>query len=695
MNTRSKGLLFLSVLVALSMVLAGCQQAAAPTPETIIETVVVEVAGTPVVEERIITATPAPEEPVEETEAAVQNPYLGSNMLDGNGIPSTFFDDVHIRKAFAYAFDWETLINDVYQGEAIHSLVLPLPGMPGYDPEASHYVLDLEKSIEEFKLADVDKDGIPAGEDPDDVWEMGFRIQMLYNTGNSTRQIIAEILQQNLAEINEKFVVEVLGLPWPAYLTAQRAHKIPIMTGGWLEDIHDPHNWYQPYTTGTYGGRQNMPEDMKADFKVLLDEGVSLVDPAARHEVYQRMNQLYFDNAPGIPLVLVTSHGYEQKWVEGRVMNPIFSNIYYRTISKTAAAPDPTTFTYGTTGDALTLDPAASYDTASGEIVQNVYETLVFYDGDATDKFVPQLAEDWTVSDDGTVWTFNIRDGVKFHEGGDLTASDVAYSFQRGLLQGGYSTPQWMLSEPFFGVGLDDITMIVDEGASADDREALMANDPEVLKAACEKVKAAIVADDEAGTVTMTLAQGWGPFLPTIANGWGSILDKEWVIENGGWDDSCDTWQNFYAPTDAENPFTPIMNGTGAFKLDHWTPGQEIVLTKHEDYWGEAAKLDRVVIKIISEFGTRFAMLQAGEADAIAVPAEFRPQVDPLVGEAHIYDAETNTYLAAQPVCSVDTGKLGIDRFELCDTANDNPLRLYFGRPGLQQDVILFTFFIE
>jgi peptide/nickel transport system substrate-binding protein len=293
------------------------------------------------------------------------------------------------------------------------------------------------------------------------------------------------------------------------------------------------------------------------------------------------------------------------------------------------------------------------------------------------------------------VWTFKIRQGVTFHEGGDLTASDVAYTFQRGLLQGGYSTPQWMLAEPFFGVGLDDITMLVDEGASADDREALMANDPEVLKAACEKVKAAIVADDAAGTVTMTLAQPWGPFLPTIANGWGSIMDKEWVIENGGWDDSCDTWQNFYGTTDAENPFTPIMNGTGAFKLDHWTPGQEIVLAKNENYWGEAALLDRVVIKIISEFGTRFAMLQAGEADAIAVPVEYRPQVDPMVGEAHIYDPETNTYLPVQPVCSVDTGKLGIERFELCDTPNTNPLRLYFGRPGLQQDVILFTFLIE
>ena len=118
------------------------------------------------------------------------------------------------------------------------------------------------------------------------------------------------------------------------------------------------------------------------------------------------------------------------------------------------------TFVDVTIGDADTFDPALSYDTASGEVIQNVYETLVFYDGEATDKFVPQLAESWTTSDDGTVWTFNIRQGVKFHEGGDLTASDVAYSFQRGLLQGGYSSPQWLLAEPFFGVGVDDITMV-------------------------------------------------------------------------------------------------------------------------------------------------------------------------------------------------------------------------------------------
>ncbi len=229
------------------------------------------------------------------------NPYLGSNMLDGNGIPPTFFDDVHIRKAFAYALTGTPSSMMSYRAKPFNPRSSPCPVCPVTIQKHPSILMDLEKCAEEFKLADVDKDGVPAGEDPDDVWEMGFRVQMLYNTGNTTRQIYAEILQANLAEVNEKFSVEVLGLPWPSYLAAQRAHKIPIMTGGWLEDIHDAHNWYQPYTTGTYGGRQNLPDDLKAQFKALLDEGVALVDPAARHEVYQKFNQLYYDTGCWYP----------------------------------------------------------------------------------------------------------------------------------------------------------------------------------------------------------------------------------------------------------------------------------------------------------------------------------------------------------------------------------------------------------
>ncbi len=677
--------ILLSLLVVASMLLTACGGAAPATEAP-------AASGT--------EAPPAATEPAAtEAPAAPANPYIGSGALDGNGIPADFFADVHIRRAFSYAFDFDTFINDVYQGEAVQSTQLALPGMPGYDPNVDHFTFDLDKAAEEFKLADIDHDGIAAGDDPEgDVWTTGFRMQMLYNLGNTTRQIISEILATNLATVNELFSVEVLGLPWPAYLTAQRASQIPIQTAGWLEDIHDPHNWYQPYTAGSYGARQNMPAELKDQFGQYLDAGVAEVDPAKRTEIYKPFNQLYFDEAPGLPLTLATSHGYEQKWVEGTVLNPIFPGTYYAAQTKAAGAPNPTTFTEVTYGDLDTLDPALAYDTASATVIFNTYQTLVFYDGANTDKFLPQLADSWEVSDDGTVWTFHIREGVKFHQGGDLTPSDVAYSFQRGILQGGYVSPQWLLAEPFLGVGNDDISMIVDEGASADDREALSANDPATLAAACEKVKSVIVADDAAGTVTMTLAQGWGPFLPTIAQSWGSIMDQGWVVDNGGWDGSCDTWQNFYAMQSADDPFTGIENGTGPFSLDHWTPGQEIILNRFDGYWGDAPAMERVAILDVPEWGTRFAMLQAGDADVVTVNVEDRPQVDPMVGTMRVYDAATNTYGPEQNVCSIDPTVSGPARFTACaggEAGTGGPLRLYIGRPGLTMNVIIYNFAIK
>ncbi len=347
---------------------------------------------------------------------------------------------------------------------------------------------------------------------------------------------------------------------------------------------------------------------------------------------------------------------------------------------------DPNTFVNTTFGEPETLDPALDYETAGGGINQNIYDRLIDYNRDQPSEFVPMLATDWTISDDGTVYTFNIRQGVKFHNGADLTPSDVAYTFQRGLLQGGYASPQWLLAEPFFGIGLDDISLLVDEtGALADDPAGMQAADPALLQAACQKVKDVIVADDSAGTVTMTLAQSWGPFLATIANNWGSIMNQAWVTENGGWDGSCDTWVNYYGMTSENDPFTDIANGTGPFMLDQWIKGQEIDLVRNDNYWrtepaweggpsGPAA-FERVIVKQVDEWGTRFAMLQAGDTDFVAVNRQDSSQVDPLVGEKCVYNADTNSFDPCQPTENPDA-----------------PLRLWIGAPSVTRTDVFFNF---
>ncbi len=314
---------------------------------------------------------------------------------------------------------------------------------------------------------------------------------------------------------------------------------------------------------------------------------------------------------------------------------------------------DPTTLTYVRFGDVDTLDPALDYETAGGEILQNTYDTLIFYNKDNPVEYVPQLAtevpsvDNGGISADGKTYTFKIRQGVKFHDGTDMTPEDAAFSFQRGLLQGGSASPQWLLVEPFFGTGLSDITELVDpDNPPYDDRATLSAADPAKLEEVCKQVTDAIVGDNSAGTVTFHLAQAWGPLLGTIAQSWGSVQSKAWVGANGGWDGDCKTWQNFYGVTADEinAKLGSKENGTGPYILDHWTPKEEVVLKANENYWrteplweggpSGVPQIKTVIIKEIDEMSTRLAMMQAGDSDFIVLGSQADyPQIDTLVGE--------------------------------------------------------------
>ena len=180
----------------------------------------------------------------------------------------------------------------------------------------------------------MDKDGVPSKDDDNDVQQVGFRLAIAYNTGNTNRQIASQILQTELAAINENFVVEVTGLPWPTYLRNQRARKLPLFPVGWIEDIHETHNWVVPYTLTTYGSRQNLPQEYKDQFSEIIDRGVVETDPAKRAEIYKEFNQLFYDLNPGILLYQLFGRRYEQRWVEGWYDNMIFPGTYYYPISK-------------------------------------------------------------------------------------------------------------------------------------------------------------------------------------------------------------------------------------------------------------------------------------------------------------------------------------------------------------------------
>ncbi len=130
-----KLLVVVSFLMVASMLLSAC----GTTRDTCAPATAAPATAAPA------TAAPATTAPATAAPTAAPNPYIGSGKLDGNGIPPDFFADVNIRKGFSYAFDWDTFITDVYKGEAVQSLEIPLPGMPGYDPNVPHYTMDLDQ----------------------------------------------------------------------------------------------------------------------------------------------------------------------------------------------------------------------------------------------------------------------------------------------------------------------------------------------------------------------------------------------------------------------------------------------------------------------------------------------------------------------------------------------------------------------
>jgi peptide/nickel transport system substrate-binding protein len=234
------------------------------------------------------------------------------------------------------------MIKEALSGEGIQAQGPILKGMIGYlenQPPAFSYNPD--KCVEEFKLADVDKDGVPAGQDNDDVWSKGFYLQIVYNTGNDSRQLGSEILKAGLEAVNPKFNVIALGMPWAVLLESRRQGKIPATISGWVEDYHDPHNWAQPflYSQGNYGRVINLRKDLADKIDGLILAGAKETDQAKRKPIYEEIQKIATDEAINIWMYQSLDGIHFQKWVNGFYYNPAYGNpeqAFFYGLTKTA-----------------------------------------------------------------------------------------------------------------------------------------------------------------------------------------------------------------------------------------------------------------------------------------------------------------------------------------------------------------------
>ena len=229
--------------------------------------------------------------------------------------------------------------------------------------------------------------------------------------------------------------------------------------------------------------------------------------------------------------------------------------------------------------DVSTLDPAIGYDWQNWSMIKSIFSGLMDY-LPGTTELTPDLAESYEISDDGLIYTFSLRKGVKFHNGREMTAEDVKYSLER--------TCNPKTQSP--GAGF--YSMIKGQ-------EAMTSGQAETL----EGIK---VLDKY--TIQFELARPDATFLHVMALNFSFVVPKEEVEKWG---------QDF-----GKHPV-----GTGSFILKDWVLGNRIEWVRNPDYH-HAGKpyLDKIVFEIGQEPTVALMRLQRGEVDILGdgiPPARF------------------------------------------------------------------------
>ncbi len=221
-------------------------------------------------------------------------------------------------------------------------------------------------------------------------------------------------------------------------------------------------------------------------------------------------------------------------------------------------------------GEILTLDPARINQVLQFQITSNVLGGLTHINSELVAE--GDLAKDWTVSEDGKVWTFNLREGVTFHNGDSFTADDVIFTYNRSR----------------------------DPERSFHSR--VVSNVAEVVKLSDHQVKIVLKAP-QASFLVKTLERSSGRAMTIVSRG---------ALESMG---------------DAQYGLTPV--GTGPFKITFHQLGQGVVLERNDDYYDpDRPKLDKVTIIPISDPEPLAAAIEAGDVDLIGGDAPAPELVD-------------------------------------------------------------------
>lgn len=250
-----------------------------------------------------------------------------------------------------------------------------------------------------------------------------------------------------------------------------------------------------------------------------------------------------------------------------------------------------TTFIFGASGDVSSLDPAFASDGESFRVSRQIFEGLVGVEPGTADP-APLLASSWEQSEDGLSYTFQLEEGVTFHDGTPFNAEAVCFNFDR---QNNFTGIAQSESLSYYWGKL--MRGYADTGTS--------------IYGGCEP--------NGETEVTISLTQPFAGFIPALSLP-AFAIQSPTALEEYGADDVGGTSE---APTLSEYA-TGHPTGTGPFQFESWDPGSTTTLTAYEDYWGEQGQVEEVIFQVIGDTTARRQALESGSIDGydLVAPAD-------------------------------------------------------------------------
>jgi len=410
----------------------------------------------------------------------------------------------------------------------------------------------------------------------------GFEIELYHPTGRYPQDdTVAEAVQAMLAEVG--VTANLTTYDWGTYLETvlvppEMAEHDAYMLGWGTVTLDADYGTYALFHSTQWPTAEvwynNASYYANEEVDELLAEARVTPDRDVREGLYEEAIELIWEDAPWLFLHNEGQVNAVRSNVEGLIHHPLENILAW---DAKIVDEDEQDLIIAIGAEAESLDPLKMTSAPAATVAEHMVETLVYLAADGS--LEPALATSWEPDEDGASWILELREGVTFHDGEPFNADAVKYNLDRFLAKGDFEGQ--------------------DEAAYA---------------FLLEEVQEVEVVDEY--TIKLHLEREFAPIISHLSHSFIGMhspaaleeLEEDEVVE------------------------APV--GTGAFKYVSWDRGEEIVMERNEDYWGDVTELDTVTFKFVPEGGSRVVMVETGEAHAImAVPPT---EIERLEGEEDI-----------------------------------------------------------